>query len=76
VIAAALVYGLCVQLPTVAINIPLNNALQAVDPDAMDEATRKRARNAFEPRWNRRNAIRTACASLASILLMLLLFRR
>jgi uncharacterized membrane protein len=46
-----------------------------VDPDAMDDATRKRARNVFEPRWNRWNAIRTACASLASILLMLLLFR-
>lgn len=75
VIAAALVYGLCVQLPTVAINIPLNNALHVVDSETMDEATRRRARSAFEPRWNRWNAIRTACASLASILLMLLLFR-
>jgi uncharacterized membrane protein len=75
VIAAALVYVLCVQLPTVAINIPMNNALQKLDPDAMDEATRQRARNDFESRWNRWNAIRTACASLASILLLLLLLR-
>ena len=75
VIAAALVYGVCVQLPTVAINVPLNNELQALDPDAMDDVTRKRARSSFEPRWNRWNAIRTACAILASGLLVLLLFR-
>jgi uncharacterized membrane protein len=75
VIAAALVYLLCVQLPTIAISIPLNNELQKLDPDTMDEATRTRARNHFELRWNRWNAIRTACASLASILLVLLLLR-
>jgi uncharacterized membrane protein len=74
-IAAALVYVLCVQLPTVAINVPLNNELQKLDPDAMDEATRRRARHDFEAPWNRWNAIRTACASLASILLVLLLLR-
>ena len=74
-IVAALVYLLCVQLPTVTINIPLNNEVQKLDPDSMDETTRKRAREAFEPRWNRWNASRTACASLASILLMLLLMR-
>jgi uncharacterized membrane protein len=44
VIAAALVYGVCVQLPTIAINVPLNNGIQALDPDAMDVVTRKRAR--------------------------------
>jgi uncharacterized membrane protein len=75
VIVAALVYLLCVQLPTVTLNIPLNNALQKLDPDTMNEATRKRARDDFEPRWNRWNAIRAACASLASILLVLLLLR-
>ena len=41
----------------------------------MNETTRKRAREHFEPRWNRWNAIRTACASLACIVLMLLLMR-
>jgi uncharacterized membrane protein len=75
IIVAALVHLLCVQLPTITINIPMNNALQKLDPDSMDETTRKRAREAFEARWNRWNAIRTACASLASILLMLLLLR-
>jgi uncharacterized membrane protein len=75
VIAAALVYILCVQLPTVTINIPLNNELKKLDLGAMNEATRKRARDDFEPRWNRWNAFRAACASLVSLLLMLLIVR-
>jgi uncharacterized membrane protein len=75
IIVAALLYLLCVQLPTFAINIPMNNEVQKLDPDSMNETMRKRAREAFEPRWNRWNAIRTACASLASILLMILCMR-
>jgi uncharacterized membrane protein len=74
-IVAALVYLLCVQLPTVTINIPLNTELQKLDPSTMSETTRKRARDDFEPRWNRWNEIRAACASLASLLLLILLFR-
>jgi uncharacterized membrane protein len=74
-ITAALVYLLCVQLPTATINIPLNNELQKLDPSTMSESMRKRARDDFEPRWNRWNAIRTACASLTSILMLILLFR-
>lgn len=75
VVVAALVYLLCVQLPTVTINIPLNNELKRLDLGTMNETTRKRARDDFEPRWNRWNAIRAACASVASLLLMLLLIR-
>jgi uncharacterized membrane protein len=71
----AFVYLLGVQLPTVTINIPLNNALQKLDPSTMSETMRKRARADFEPRWNRWNAIRTACASLTSVLLLILIFR-
>jgi len=74
-IAAALVYLLCVQLPTATINIPLNNALQTLAPSTMSETMRKHARDDFEPRWNRWNAIRTACASLTAILLLILIFR-
>jgi uncharacterized membrane protein len=75
IIAATLLSLGCVQLPTVTINVPLNNELQKLDPDSMNEPTRKRAREAFESRWNRWNAVRTACASLASIALMLVLMR-
>ncbi len=74
-ISAALVYILGVQLPTIIVNIPLNNKLQALDVDVMNERGQKAARNDFEPRWNRWNSIRAAFASLASALLLFLLFR-
>jgi uncharacterized membrane protein len=74
-ILAALVYVLGVQLPTIRINIPLNNALQLLDPGAMNERARKEARGEFERPWNRWNVIRTACSWLTSLLLLILLFR-
>ncbi len=74
-LAAAAVYLLGVQLPTAAVNIPLNNAVQAIDPGAMDVASLRQARLAFEPRWNRWNAIRTAMGALATVLLLVLLLR-
>ena len=74
-IGAALVYLLSVQLPTATINIPLNNQLQTLDPGTMSDTTRRRARDEFEPRWNRWNNIRAASASLTTILLLILLFR-
>ena len=74
IIFAALAYILGVQLPTITINIPLNNKLQTLDVDDMNETTQKTAREEFEPRWNRWNSIRTAIASLASALLIILLF--
>ena len=74
-IFAALAYLFGVQLPTVAINIPLNNKLQTLDVDALNETMQKAARKDFEPRWNLWNSIRTAFASLASALLIVLLFR-
>jgi uncharacterized membrane protein len=72
-IAAALVYVVGVQIPTVGINVPLNNALQKLDPGSMDERARRRAREDFESRWNRWNVFRTVCASVVSILFILLL---
>ena len=74
VIFASLAYLLGVQLPTVTINIPLNNKLQTLDVDVMNGTTQKAARKDFEPRWNLWNSIRAAFASLASALLMILLF--
>lgn len=75
IVFAALIYLLGVQLPTFTINVPLNNKLQALDVDAMNDATRKAAREDFEPRWILWNSIRTVLASLASALLITLLFR-
>lgn len=69
-IAAAAIYLAGVQLPTFTINIPLNNAIQAVDVETVGDETLRETREAFESRWNRWNGIRTGFAVLASGLLM------
>jgi uncharacterized membrane protein len=74
IILAALAYLLGVQLPTVTINVPLNNKLQALDVAAVDARAQQATREGFEPRWNRWNSIRAAFASLASALWVVLLF--
>jgi uncharacterized membrane protein len=73
-IIATLVYLLGVQLPTITINVPLNNRLQMVDVDRVDVAKVESARQDFETRWNRWNAIRTLLAVLASALLIILVY--
>lgn len=75
VIAAVLVYLLGVQLPTVTINVPLNNRVQTLDIDGMDEAAQQAARQDFESRWNYWNSVRTVLACLVSVLLIILLLR-
>ncbi len=74
-VLATLVYLFGVQLPTVAINIPLNNKIQNVDVTAADAAALAAARKDFEPQWNRWNSVRTVLASVVSLLLILLLIR-
>lgn len=74
-IAAGVVYLAGVQLPTITINAPLNNQLQAADLQTMDEASLAEARSRFEARWNRWNIIRTVLATLTSALLILLVLR-
>ena len=73
VITAVLVYLLGVQLPTMTINIPLNNTVQALEIDGMDPPAHEAARRAFESRWNTWNSIRTVLASLVAVLLFILL---
>ena len=75
IIGATVIYVLGVQVPTLTINVPLNNRLQVLDVDAMTDTSHRDARVGFEPRWTRWNAIRTALASVASALLMTLLLR-
>jgi len=75
IIVAVLVYLLGVQVPTVTINVPLNNTVQALEIDAMDETAQAAARQDFEMRWNIWNSIRTGLASLVSVLLIILLLR-
>ena len=74
-LTAGMVYFGGVQLPTFTVNVPLNNRLKRLDVDALDPKERRSVREAFEPRWNRSNAIRTAFASLSVALMMILLIR-
>lgn len=49
VIVAALLYAFGVQLPTGAINLPLNSQLQKLDLATMNDTMRQSARLDFEP---------------------------
>ena len=74
-VAAGVVYLIGVQLPTVAVNVPLNNRLQGVMIDEVSDADAARERQAFESRWNRWNRIRALLAVIATTLLLLSLAR-
>jgi uncharacterized membrane protein len=68
-------YLVGVQLPTILVNIPLNNALQKVDVGAEGEAGCRSAREVFEERWNLWNAFRTWIAVLVTVMLVFLVSR-
>ena len=68
-------YLLGVQLPTIVINIPLNNKLQALDLDGMNEADLLASRLEFEPRWVFWNSIRTIVATIVTAGLIFLALR-
>lgn len=71
IIVGAVMYIVGVQLPTATINIPLNNRVQTLNFDTLDETSAAAERQHFEQRWNRWNIIRTAFASFASVLLLI-----
>ena len=74
-VVACAIYLFGVHLPTVAINIPLNNHLQSLDLDTMTESALLETTARFESRWLRWNAIRTVLAILTTALLLVLLIR-
>ncbi|GAB5402796.1 MAG: DUF1772 domain-containing protein [Aureliella sp.] len=75
VVLAAMASIFLVQLPTMTINIPLNNKIQALDFDALDDAAIGLARESFESRWNHWNVIRTIVASIILADLLAVLIR-
>jgi len=74
-VTTVVVYILGVQLPTVLINIPLNNKLQACNIDRMDDRDASTARGEFENSWNRWNVARTIVATIVALALQVLLLR-
>jgi len=74
-ILSATIYLLGVQLPTVLINVPLNNQLQRKNLDALSNEALKQAREAFEPRWVLWNTLRTFVAILVVLMLVIVAIR-
>ncbi len=72
---ACAIYIFGVQVPTVTINVPLNNHLQSQDIDTMSESALLEATEKFESRWVRWNTIRTIVAILTTVILLVLLVR-
>jgi len=62
-----------VQLPTIFINVPLNNHIQTLDVEALTDSAKKVARRNFEPRWVMWNRIRTVFAVKVTVILLILL---
>jgi len=69
-IAATVLFWIGVQIPTVIVNVPLNNGLQQVDTLRADDATVAEARRIFESRWNRWNRRRTVISIIVVVALL------
>ncbi|PSL00614.1 putative membrane protein [Murinocardiopsis flavida] len=68
--AGAVVYLLGAFAPTAAINVPLNNTIDAAAaPEGRDEAARVWA--AFSPRWTRWNTVRAVASAIALLCVVL-----
>ena len=74
-VVACAIYLLGVHVPTITINIPLNNYLQSLDLETMTAPELLRTKVGFESRWLRWNIIRTVLAILTTALLLVLLVR-
>lgn len=74
-IVACTIYIFGVHVPTVTINIPLNNDLQSKDLDTTSESELLAITESFDSRWLPWNSIRTVIATLTTLLLLVLLIR-
>lgn len=74
-VVACAIYIFGVHLPTVTINVPLNNRLQSQNLDTMTESELLAITEMFESRWLRWNTIRTVIATLTTVMLLVLLIR-
>ena len=74
-VAACAIYIFGVQVPTVTINVPLNNRLQSQDLDTLPESEVVKTAEDFDSQWLRWNTIRTVIATLTAVLLLILLVR-
>lgn len=67
-VAAAVLYVVGLFFVTAGGNVPLNNRLEAFDPDAADEAGLAEARGWYEKPWNRLHTVRTLSGVASTVL--------
>ena len=72
-IVVFLIYFVGVQIPTIVINVPLNNKIQSLTVDELAPSALKTARDEFENKWNKSNIFRSVMSCLATISLIILL---
>ncbi|MEM9444631.1 MAG: anthrone oxygenase family protein [Verrucomicrobiota bacterium] len=75
IILSCCIYLFGVQLPTFAINVPLNNKLQRFELNSASEQEILELRKAFESRWMPSNSFRTLMATVTTLILMILLLQ-
>lgn len=69
VLTASILYFVGIMGITIAGNVPLNNALEALHIESMTPEQMNDFRKSFENKWNRLNLIRTISASVTFLLL-------
>ena len=73
IFSSLVIYVAGVQLPTILINVPLNNYIQSLDIKDLTDVAGKVARRKFESRWVLWNKIRTVFAIIVTAILLFLL---
>jgi uncharacterized membrane protein len=68
---AGAIFGVLGTVITVAVNVPLNNHLDAVDPAVLSPADVAHQWKAYVTTWTAWNHARTATAVIASVLMMI-----
>lgn len=74
-VVAGAIYIFGVHVPTVTINVPINNSLQSQDLDSASEGELSALANTYETRWLRWNTIRTFVSVVTTVLFLILLSR-
>ena len=72
--SALIIFILGVQLPTILVNIPLNNYIQSLNVEGLTDSAKRSARSNFESRWVLWNRIRAFFAISVTVILLVLHF--
>ncbi|MCG6190058.1 anthrone oxygenase family protein [Maribellus maritimus] len=71
VIFATILYFVGIMGVTIGGNVPLNNALEALQIESMTPEQMDEFRKSFESKWNRLNLIRTISSTITFLLLVI-----